>query len=199
MSLRDQLVAKGVASRKDAQRVNRSLKEERKQAQGAQKRKRALAREAQAAKEAAQAEQMRLRGELRKAQALSERLLQQRLQVYQLIRTNEVRSRGPIRFYHPDITRRLLLPMAVHERAANMLRRGVAAIVAFDHGGQVEYRIVGVQAAERIREILPELVLFLVTADAPPDPSEDFLSPDWDVSLRPHRVMDSAPADGSGV
>lgn len=191
MSLRDLLVANGVASKKDATQANRALKEQRKAEQGQRKRHSAQEAEARAAKAAEEAAAIQRRGEIRRAQDRAEQLLAARQQIFSLMRAHELRARGPIRFYHPDIQRRFILFKEIDLKTAKILRKGAAAIAGFDHGGQVEYRIVGSYAAERIREIRPEAVVFWVHGDSPHDVSEEFLEPEWDISLRPHRHLPS--------
>ena len=188
MSLRDQLVAKGLASKKDRRRVDRELKQKRKKKQGSRKRARQVEREREAQRKAELDERMARRGAVRRAAAAARGVHERRNRVFQIIRTNEIRSRGPIRFHHRTLDGRWLRCLQISERVAVKLRAGEAAIVAFDHGKRVEYSVISGRAAQELAEIESSWVVFHVQAPGPIEPSEGFWQPEWDISLAPHRA-----------
>ncbi len=189
MSLRDQLVAKGLASKKDKRKANQNLRERRKKSQGARRKQRQVLAEAEARKSKELHEIMARRAAARRDQEQIRALLGRKQHVYSLIRDNEVRSRGRIRFHFPDLEHRFIEVVEVSHSVATSLRRGHAAIVAFDHGGRVEYRVVSATAAVKLHEIAPELVLFHVRdTNGLPDPAEEFWEPGEAIDLRPHRA-----------
>lgn len=189
MSLRDQLVAKGLASKKDKRKANQDLRQRRKKKQGARRKQKAVRAEVEARKEQEQQEIMARRAAARRDQEHIRAHLERKQRVYSLIRDNEVRSRGRIRFHFPDLERRYVKVVEVSQSVAISLRKGQAAIVAFDHGGRVEYRIVSAVAAVKLQDIAPEVVLFHVRdTSGLPDPSEEFWQPGEAIDLRPHRA-----------
>lgn len=189
MSLRDQLVAKGLASKKDKRKADQTLRLKRRKNQGSKRKKRQL--EAQQAAERLAAEEALLE---RRAAALRDIAqarshLERKQRVFAIIRANEIRSRGRIRFHHPDLEGRFIKVMELSYSVAISLRRGHAAIVGFDHGGQADYRVVSAGAATDLRELAPEAVVFQVRdTTGLPNPSEEFWSPEQAIDLRPHRA-----------
>lgn len=192
MSLQDQLIAKGLATKKQGQRADRELKRRRKKKQGSRQRQSQARADKQAAREAHEAEVMERRRAVRVAERAARELHARRHELFQLIRANEVRSRGNIRFHFPTLDGVHLRWFAMSPRVATKLRAGEAAIAAFDHGARVEYTVVSRGAAARIDALDPRALVFWVRTDAPVDESEDFWVPTKDVCLRPRRAT---PAD----
>lgn len=199
MSLRDQLLAKGIASKKQAQRVERELKEARRRAQGNRKRAKAEAREAEAAAKAKEEARLaELRAE-REAVARAREEHEAFWRVRQLVDANRVGSRGASRFWFrvPGGTR--VAHLQVSEAVARDLRVGRAAICGRpERSGEPEWFVVPPRVAEALIELAPQLVAHFVRDAAHlADPAEALLRADWEPSLRPHRVRDSQLAAGT--
>ena len=188
-SLRDQLVAKGLVSKKNARKASQELRSERKKRQGTKPKARDLRREAQ---EQLQAEQQAKAGRLAAARRLSEsaRLeLERRLRVRTIILGNSIRSRGPIRYFFKRRDGRRLDFVDVSELVAWKLRCGEAALAETPAEDGATVQIISRAGAQRLLEIEEGSYLLAYTTDTQgiSDPSEDFLRPEWDISLTPHR------------
>lgn len=193
MSLRDQLLAKGLVSSKRAKQLDREQRDERKKDKGSRQRKRdleaAAAEQERAEREAQQARRQRARAEYAEQRARMERALQ----VRNTILGNRLRGAGPVAFHHRDLDGRRILRMQVSERAAHALRAGELAIVAHHDGREVEYVLVPRRAAEKLDGIAPQLVVFWVRdATGAGDPDHAFADRAWEPSLRARRAT---PAD----
>jgi uncharacterized protein YaiL (DUF2058 family) len=189
-SLRDQLVAKGLASKKAARAITQDLRRERKLAQGSRKTAAEVEAEQRASREAEKAAHQEARRRARELAEAARAAEELRYRIAQVIRANSIRSRGNIRFHHRTRDGRYLASMDLGEPIARKLRSGEAAIVALaDREGEVRYSVVSAKAAWKLDEFAPEVVVFLVRdARGISDPSEGFWVPEWDVGLRPHRV-----------
>jgi len=198
VSLRDQLLAKGLVTKKRVQQVERELKQERREQQSQRKAKRATEaelREAERAKvEAALAErrQRRLLHEEAKAQ------VERALRIRNLILGNQVKARGGQPFWHPSADGRELLRLWVSPGAAAQLRRGELGVAAMDHGHRVDYVLVRGEAARALHEMGAKALVFFVTDLAGISaPDLDFLRREWEPDLRSRRYR--PPASGSGA
>lgn len=192
VSLRDQLMQKGLASKKDVRRVEQELDRERRGRDG-NKRTKAVdeaSRAAEAARE--DAERAEAKRAARTAYAVARERTERALQIRNLIASNTVRAAGPVPFCHrvPDAARigtvHVSLPLAIQ------LRRGDLAIVALPSPGGFAVRVVRRGAAERLVEIAPQLVVFW-NADPAGTLARDQqpLVKDWESSLGPHRATEA--------
>ena len=83
----------------------------------------------------------------------------------------------------------------LHQRVAFDLRCGRMAIA---HLKDEVYVVVTERGARKLLEVAPERVMFFVhETTGISDPSEQFLRPDWEASLGPHRLSDASTGDGS--
>lgn len=198
MSLRDQLLAKGVVSKKDVRRVEQDLRAQRKQDQGARRALSEVEAERRAAQKAEEeAERERRLTERREREARRE-AEESRLRLRQLIRGNAIRSRGPFRYFHrtvdPSTEPPTPLPrlgrIDISERVAFKLRCGECGIAALvEPTRPVEYVVVSARAVARLEEFAPwSVVAFTRSTEGISDPSEALWKPEWDISLVPHRV-----------
>jgi uncharacterized protein YaiL (DUF2058 family) len=198
MSLRDQLLAKGLVSRKDVRRVEQELRSDRKQTQGARRGAAEVAAEERAAQVAAEQAERDRRLRERKDRELAREIEENRLRLRQMIRSNAIRSRGPFRYFHRTLDTSTSPPqvsanlgrMDVSERVAFKLRCGEVGIAAFaEEGRPVEYVVVSARALGRIEEFAPWSVVTL-TRDTSgiSDASEALWKPEWEISLQPHRL-----------
>jgi uncharacterized protein YaiL (DUF2058 family) len=189
VSLRDQLVAKGFASKKDARRVEQQLKHERKLREGHQRSAAEVRAEEEAARQAAREEVLRRKADARRAREAAREAAERADRVRQIARGNAVRSRGNVVFHHRAADGTHIARMQVSERVAWKLRCGEAAIVAVaDARGGVEYRVVSADAAQRIEEIAPGSTVHRVRDTAGlAAPEERLLVPEWPMSLVPHK------------
>jgi len=193
MSLRDQLLAKGLVSSKRAKRLDREQREERKKEQGSRHSKRELeaaaAERERAEREAREARRQRDRAEYAEQRARMERALQ----IRNTILGNRLRGSGPVPFHHRELDGPRILRMHVSERLAHALRAGDAAIVAHHDGHEVEYVVVTRRAAEKLSELAPRLVVSWVRDPTGiGDPDHAFADRGWEPSLRARRAT---PAD----
>lgn len=191
MSLRDQLLNKGLASSKDAKRVGRELKQSRKAKQGKRKKQSAVQREQQqTAREQQQAMlAARAKARLAREQAAEAALTRQR--VLDMAKSHAIRSRGPVVMYHRALHGPQLMRIQVSQAVAHTLRCGEAAIVGTQASkkGSVNYWIVSKKAAARIEEIDPQAVVFW-TRDTSgiSSPEAAFLQPTWEGGFGGRRV-----------
>ena len=189
MSLRDQLIAKGFANKKRARDVSRELKKQRKQRKGNKKKKRDLERQALTAQEAARAERVAQR---RRRQATYEEQraqMEAALRVRNLVIGNQLQLRtGRVVFHHPTADGRKLRRLRLAEPVAAQLRCGDLAIVASPLGVD-QYVVVPRAAAEKLRELAPQVIVFLVDdrSGVTRDPALMLHTPDWEPDLRAHR------------
>lgn len=198
MSLRDQLVAKGLASKKDARRVERELKDQRRAEQGS--------RQAKSATEAEQRARAKAEAEARHAEKLAERraiearreAAERALRVKNLLDGNRLRPGSGQPFWHRSLDGRHLLRMDVSSGTAWQLRSGEAAIAGIErHGNHVEYVVVPRKTALVLREFAPEhLVFHNDDTEGLSAPDLDFLRRQWEPSLaaRRARAEDLDPA-----
>ncbi|HHO52960.1 MAG TPA: DUF2058 family protein [Deltaproteobacteria bacterium] len=192
MSLRDQLLAKGLASKKQARKIERELKAKRRAEQGSRRRQRELERqrieraeaERQAAEEARRAE----RAERAERQAIAERALR----IRNVLLGNRLRPGQGQRFWHrsPDGTH--LSELQVSSGMAYKLRCGEVAIAQLDHRGWSEAVLIPTAAAEKLRKLAPELILFSVEdTSGLSAPELAFHQRDWPTELGPHRATEA--------
>ncbi len=189
MSLRDQLLAKGLVSKKRAREIDRQARDERKAEQGARKRLKDLEREARERGEAeARAEHERRLAERREREA-SREVAERALRVRNLLAGNRLRPGRGQRFWHrsPDGLR--LQEIEVSSGMAYQLRAGEVALAAFDHGTWSEVLPIPARAAEKLEALAPELILFWVKdTSGLSDPALRFHARDWAPDLRARRV-----------
>lgn len=202
MSLRDQLLKKGLVSKKQARDAERALKAERKQQQGNRRKKHLVRAETQAEQEAAreQAAAARRARRLERDEAKSQ--VERALQIRNLMLGNRVAARGSQPFWHRSASGEQLLRMSVSLGVAEQLRRGELCIAAFDHGNRIEYLVIRVAAADRLEELGSKAVVFRVRdLSGISAPEEHFLVRTWETDLRPHRhraAADRPTASGAG-
>jgi len=191
MSLRDAFLAKGLVKKQDVQRVDRQLKEERKQAQGSRRAQSEVEAEEKARRKAEEQAALERKARERKAREEAKERAQKALQVRQIIRGNRLRSRGPFRYFHRTLVPNVLGRLEMSERAAWKLRCGECAIAAdIDPLTEVvEYVVIAAKAAERLLELEPSVVVHWVQdVRGIDDPSERLWKPEWEISMVPHRV-----------
>lgn len=190
MSLRDQLLAKGLVSKKDAQRVGRELKEERRQAQGQRRSKSELEAEERAAR-AEEAERARAEVLARRQEQEARRIaLELPRRVRDLVRGNRIRPGRGQAFFHRGPDGVHLARTEVSSGTAYRLRCGELALAWLrPSSGDGEVVVIPRVTAERLLEIDPGAVLFLVSDTAGiSDPAEAFAPRTWEPDLRAHRV-----------
>jgi uncharacterized protein YaiL (DUF2058 family) len=189
MSLRDQLVAKGFASKKKAKAVERELKQKRKQKQGKRRKKKVVAAEARSAAEAERAQQLAERRKRRLQREEAKAQMERALRVRHLLMGNQVRAKGPQPFWHRSLDGRHLLRMSVSHKAAEQLRAGQLAVAGLRQGQREDYWLVPDKAAEALQQLAPALVVHFVQPDGRAgEPEFGFLQRDWETDLRPHRA-----------
>lgn len=196
MSLRDALLAKGLVDAKRARKLDREAKEERRARQGSRGRQHEeeeARRAAEAATEAARVEQARQDREAAAAAREAHELVHR---VRRIILDNRLGGRGAVPFFHRVGTTGRIHRRQVSDELARDLRVGRAGIACLlRDDGTWEHHVVGERAARKLAEIAPEALVHWVGDDADLlDPSEVFLPPLGEPSLRPHRVSGPAPA-----
>jgi len=187
MSLRDQLLKSGLVNKKAARRLDREQKQARKSKQGSKQRKNKIRRE----REAAEAAKREADSAARLAQRREREQVRDRyeaaLRVRNLILGNRVKNRGSHPFYIRDRDG-LIHRMDLHPKVATELSNGRLGVARLDHGTRVEFVLIGSNAAERLAELDPSVLVHWTPGPHPPDPSERLLQRDWEPSLVPHRV-----------
>lgn len=200
MSLRDQLMAKGLVSKKRARSIDRELKQDRKKKQSQRRKKKQVEREQQAAAEAAQEAERARRAALRRAAEEAEAAARLATRIRTIVLGNRVHSRGKQAYRFRAVDGRTVLRMHISERVAWKLRAGEAAIAAMERtlGGDLDYHVISAGAARELLDLAPRRVVhFVQDTEGISAPEERFLEPDWEISLVPHRVggPGSAPTD----
>ncbi|MEZ4318998.1 MAG: DUF2058 family protein [Myxococcota bacterium] len=191
MSLRDQLLKSGLVSKKDARRVDQQVRQEKRIEQSQRKKKKHLEREAAAAAEARKAAELEtLRSERREREAAKDRY-EQALRVRNLLLGNRVKNRGNHRFYFKGRDGKTVRSLEVQPGVAKELANGRMAVALLDHGTREEYVLIGHDAASRIAELDPTVLLHFTPGPHTPDPADALLERDWETSLRPHRVREA--------
>jgi uncharacterized protein YaiL (DUF2058 family) len=189
VSLRDQLLAKGLASKKDAQRVGRELKDVRRKDEGARKSLGELEAEERAAR-AAEAERARAELAERRRRAEAERMAEELpRRARDLVAGNRVRPGRGQTFFHRGPDGKHVGRVEVSSGTAYRLRCGELALAWLDRGTFSEVVVIPRAAADQLLELAPELVLFLVTDTAGiSDRAEAFAERTWEPDLRARRV-----------
>lgn len=181
MSLRDQLLAKGLVSKKDARRVTQELKHERRSEQGNKQRKAVLAAEEQKRvaeeRERATAERLAAR---RAAESEKERH-ERAIRAHQILVGNQVKSTGPLPFWFRSRDGRTVLRLGVQRQVAEALRDGRLAIAWLDRGNRGEYVLIRASGAERLAELAPELLVHVATG--PVAPGDGLYARDWEPTI----------------
>ena len=189
MSLRDQLLAKGLATKKDARKANRDLKKKRKQQQS--KREKRSIVEARA-RETAASHQNQKRTERQQARREREEAREGanlELRVRQIIQGNQIRHQGRTLFHFKKRCGLKLGRLEVSEKVAWMLRCGEAAIAGYVERQREVYVVISAKAARRIADIDSKAIVFFTTDSSGISAADQaFLKPTWESSLRPHRV-----------
>jgi uncharacterized protein YaiL (DUF2058 family) len=194
VSLRDQLIAKGLVSKKRADEVNRELKAERKAKQAARARKHDEEAAARAAEEAERAAREQARRAAKEATAAERDVVERANQVRQIVLGNRLGGRGRVPFAHRQLGTDRIAVLHLPESLVRDLRAGRAAVAAARHvDGSVTHHIVNERAARRLAELAPEmLVTYTPGKRGLDDPSEGLLQRAWEASLGPHRVPSGA-------
>ena len=197
MSLRDQLLAKGLVSKKKARSVDRDLKKTRKKKQGQRRRRSEVEAEQRARVEAAEEAERETRMADRRRREVEQARTQRALQVLQIVHGNRLKVAGKVRFYHRSADGRLLVRMTVSERAAFQLRNGDLGICALAAAAAPTYVVLPRSAIERLKELAPHLVVFHVTdVSGLSAPELAFVSTTADGDLRARRA---SAADVAGL
>ncbi len=200
MSLRDQLLAKGLVTKKKAQQADRALKSERKRKQADKKKKRVLAAEAASAESAATAERERALRQRRVEHQIAREADERTLRVRNLISGNRVQPGRGHRFWHRDAKGTHLLAMSVSTGVARELRSGAMGIAALDLGTRIDYVVVRGTAARTLWELAPAVVVFWFADTAGvSDPDNAFLPelPEPDLRARRATAADLRAGRGS--
>jgi uncharacterized protein YaiL (DUF2058 family) len=195
-SLRDQLLKKGMVSKKRARSVGRELKQERKQEQGKRKRKKHVQAKERAEREAAAEATRTERVEDRRRRDREKARTERALRVLHLLHGNRMKIDGTVRFHHPSVDGRYLLRMAVSERGAFGLRNGALGIGAIVRGTGHDYMVLPRAAVEQLKSLAPHTVVFHVTdTEGLSDPALRFAPTSADGDLRARRAT---PEDAPG-
>jgi hypothetical protein len=192
VSLRDQLLKKGLVDDKRAKQIDRELKEQRKKEQGDRRRQSELRAEQEAARKAEDEARLQARLAARRQAEAEREAATRTFRVRQIALAGQIRARGKQAFHHKARDGRTVLSMDVSERAAWALRAGQAAIAGIEDREGVRYLLVSAETAARLSEVDPAAVVFLVTdTHGISSPDHAFLQPDWEVGLHAHRASEA--------
>ena len=190
MSLRDQLLAKGLVSKKKAKRVGRELKEDRKRRQGERRKKREVQAE-RAAAEAAEAEAVQAQQLAdRKRREQEHERMERALRIRQILTSNRIDVRGKVAFHHFGADRRTIHRIHVSERAAFSLRNGELGVAALGLAtDRPTFVVLPRTAIDRLYELAPRTIVFHVQdTEGLSDPALAILPTTADGDLRAHRA-----------
>lgn len=171
MSLRDQLLKAGVVSRKQKQAAERELKRKRKLEQAARASKREIEQAARQQAERERLAALEAVAERRRASHAAREAAARALRVNQIIEHHALRSSaGPQPFWHCTPGGVVLNRLDLPRKLAEQLRLGRLAVVYSESLGELTFRVITREVAQRLGDILPERVLFL--NELPPDPED---------------------------
>jgi uncharacterized protein YaiL (DUF2058 family) len=198
MSLRDQLLKKGLVDKKRAQQIDREAKAERRAEQGQRERKRVVEqREAERARAEAEAA-AHARALARKQAELAREDAERPARIRQKILANRIRGRGPVPFHVRAPDGRTLRRIEVHPNVAWKLRAGELGVAALGWPREEwEAVVVNAHAARELRALDPAIVCFLnedTTGISAPDLA--FGEPVAQPDLRARRVREGDEGGG---
>ena len=175
MSLRDQLVKAGLASKKDKRRVELRLKQARRQQQGRKQSKRGRREQERRQLRAQEGARLKERRALWAARRAEEEAQARRLRINQILEHHGLRcAPGPQRFWHRTVGGSLLGRLDLAGKLAAGLREGTLALAYADPPAGDAYVVVTREVAQRIASILPERIVHFneepPAADDPSDP-----------------------------
>lgn len=189
MSLRDQLLAKGLVSQKQARASDQQAKRERKEAEGHQRRAHEVRAEEEARRTAEREAEARRKAEVRKANELRAEAEHHAVRVRQIVLANRLGGRGPIRYHHRRVDSPRLGVLMLNERLAFSLRAGMAGVAAVVEEQGVSYHVVTRRAAEKLAQVAPEaLVAWVQDTQGISHPAEAFEARTWEADFRARRV-----------
>ncbi len=193
MSLRDQLLAKGLVSEKRAKQIARELKDERKSDQSSRDAKRVREAEEAKAREESAATALAARLEARRVAQAEIEARESVLRVRQIVQANRVGAKGPIPFHHKRVDGPGIGLLWLSEGAARDLRAGRLGIAGYRReDGSAEHFVVTERAAQKLAEVAPAALVHWVTdSEHFSDPSQSLMRREWETSLRPHRVREA--------
>ncbi|MEM6930987.1 MAG: DUF2058 family protein [Myxococcota bacterium] len=187
-SLRDQLLKKGLVDKKRKRRIDRELRDARKQDQGARKTKREREAEAAAAARAEAEADQRARSEERDRQRAKADALQRRLRARNLVLGNRIDPGRGQRFFYPKPDGHIG-ELDVSSGVAFQLRCGELALAVLEDRALDHVFVVKRKAATALRDIAPQCVRFFVAdAQGLSAPDLAFHQRDWPVELGPHKA-----------
>lgn len=192
MSLRDQLVAKGLVSDKRKRDVERQLKQERKNNQGNKRKLREEQAEARARAEAEEAARRDAAARARAEASAAREAHEHVHRVRQIITSRRIGGRGPTRFFYRVGDTRQIGRLSLPDALVRDLRTGKVAVAGFfDEAGRPVAHLVPRVTAEKLAEVAPE-ALWHWSRDggALDDPSQGPLRVTWEPSLRARRVTE---------
>jgi uncharacterized protein YaiL (DUF2058 family) len=200
LSLRDQLLAKGLVSKKQAAKAKRDLKRSRKNSQGHQKKKRVVAEEEKEAARHESAVKEAARLVAAQARKRAEAEMQRAIALRKIVLGQRIGVRGPLRFHHRPLLGTAVVRQQVSEAAARALRAGAMGIVAM-RGREVEYFVLARAAVQEVLKLAPALVVFFQPdGDGADDTEFAFTERTWDADLRARRselqLGDEQPLEG---
>jgi uncharacterized protein YaiL (DUF2058 family) len=179
VSLRDQLLKAGLATRKQVQAAERELKQGRRQRQSQRLSRQEEEEQRHAAAAAAQQAALEDRRQQRAERREVEEAAARRLRANQIVQHHSLRFAAGVQpFWHRTPSGPLLHRLDLPRKLAVELRAGRLAVAWAEVGGEPEYHVILRAVAERLRTVLPERVLFL--NEKPPDledPAEQLLEP----------------------
>jgi len=156
MSLRDQLLAKGLVTKKQARKADQDARTRRKNKKG-QKRKRGIeVAEARAVRALAAEEALRTKLLSRRARESERERMERALQIRNTILGNRIAAAGQQRFHHRSGDGKRIARVHTSAAMVERLRRGDAAIVASDGN----YVIIARRGAEKLQDLAPQLLVF---------------------------------------
>jgi len=185
MSLRDQLLAKGLVSKKQARKSDQAARKKRRSEKGAKRKRKVLEAEARAKKVDAATAKAHARQEARRERESERERMERALQIRNTILGHRMAAPGTQRFHHRCRAGEKILRMDLSTAMVERLRRGDAAIVA----SHTQYVLVTRRGAEKLQELAPGVLVFW-QADTKTlsRPDQQPHSRDWEPSLGARRA-----------
>jgi uncharacterized protein YaiL (DUF2058 family) len=189
MSLRDQLLAKGLVSKKRAKKLDRETHERRKKAHGNQASKKVRDVEAEQAAVSTRAAKKAAKLAARQKREAQREAYERVLRIRQLLTAHRVRTGGPVGFHHRGLDGAHVVQTRVNTATAAKIRSGELAIAGQRIGPISTIAVIPRGAADKLDAFAPETLLFY-NRDNSGIGAEELQSANrsWEPDLRAHRA-----------
>ncbi len=187
MSLRDQLLAKGLVSKRKARKANQDQRRARRDRQGNREKKKVVAARERASKQAVEDARQAAASQAGAASRLAQQAAERALQIRNTILGTRIRPGRGATFHHRALDGPGIVRLSLGQSLARKLQRGEAAIAAMRSVNGVSYEPISHRGAERLAELAPGLLVHWAQGEAT-EADLAFSPRDWEPSLQARRA-----------